>query len=214
MWRSILQSVKASLWNVYNETIPSPETIVFAIEVFVFYLYFGITGFWKLFRRYILRIGSRKTLPRAMIAPLKQPKQESLVERIERQTGKCISISTISNGENLTACNPQNGSPLFSRLPMEIRSLIFEFAATQSNDMKHDYLKTAYYYRPGHVARHKTQSAFLLTCRRVWLEANALPMRMAEHSFWFQRGPYDQRSMIVRPIGRANSCAFHSMPRA
>ena len=204
MWRSFLQSMKASLWNVYNETIPSLETLILSVWVSVFYLYIGVSGFWKLLRRYVLLIGSRKTLPRAMAAPLKQPKPETLVERIERQTGKHIGIETSLNDDSLSKCNPQTGSPLFG-LPMEIRTLIFEFAATQSNELER-YEETAYYHRPGHVARHRTYTAFLLTCRRLWLEANELPMRIAEHSFWFQRGPYDQRSMIFRPPIRAYRC--------
>ena len=32
-----------------------------------------------------------------------------------------------------------------------------------------------------------------LTCRRVWLEANNLPMLQAEHCFWYYRAAPDQR---------------------
>ena len=111
-------------------------------------------------------------------------------EAIERRSMRWLTIETSLSQESLNKCNFQAASPLF-QLPKELRDLIFQFACSQSPDSRNEYGETAYYYRPGHTARHKTYTSLLFTCRRVWLEANTLPMQQAEHCFWFQRGPYD-----------------------
>jgi len=92
----------------------------------------------------------------------------------------------------LAKCNPQSQSPLFCVLPKELRDLIFAFATAPYEDNDKKYANTAYFCRSGHTACHRICTDLLLTCRRIWLEANALPMKQAEHTFWFQRGPYDR----------------------
>lgn len=115
---------------------------------------------------------------------------EAWVKKIESRTKQVLSIETTLSDSNIAKCHPQWQSPLY-QLPKEIRDLIFLFASTQSPDPRHEYREAAYYYRPGHTARLKTYTSFLLSCRKVWLEANSLPMQQAEHAFWFQRGPFD-----------------------
>ena len=117
---------------------------------------------------------------------------ESITRHIERQTKRTLFMNGDMTDSNLTKCHPQQDSPLF-KLPVELRDLISAFATAQYDDADHKYKETAYFYRPGHTARHKTCFNWLLTCRRAWLEANKLPMQQAEHAFWFQRGPYDER---------------------
>lgn len=112
---------------------------------------------------------------------------------IEEATKQSLSIETTLTDATLAQCHQQSQSQLY-QLPKEIRDLIFLYASTQSPDPDQTYSENAFYYRPGHIARLRTHTAFLQTCRRVWLEANALPMKQAEHAFWFQRGPYDVES--------------------
>ena len=116
----------------------------------------------------------------------------TIVESIERKTKRTISIEDTPTEANLAKCNPQSQSPLYTKLPKELRDLIFAFASSQSPDDKYRYDPNAYHYRPDHPARLRTYTSLLQTCRLVWLEANALPMLHAEHAFWFQRGPHDR----------------------
>ena len=113
-----------------------------------------------------------------------------LVRRIEAKTKRKVTIETTQDAERLARCCPQSESILY-QLPKEIRDMIFQYACTPSPHPQHPYKETAYYYRPGHTGRPKSYTSLLLTCRRVWLEAHALPMQQAEHRFWLSRGPYD-----------------------
>lgn len=114
----------------------------------------------------------------------------SRLEELERACGQTVAIE---HDESLAGCNAQFQSPLFSKLPREIRELIWTFATAPVEDESHRYKANEYYCRPGHLARHKTYTDLLYTCRRVWLEANALPMLQAEHCFWYYRAAPDQR---------------------
>ncbi|KAK0276429.1 hypothetical protein LTR91_019547 [Friedmanniomyces endolithicus] len=114
------------------------------------------------------------------------------ITKLEGKTCKYIGIA-FSEHEALGKYNDQTSSPLFSVLPRELRDLIWALATAPYEDPNAKFEKTAYYYRPGHTARLRTEVALLLTCRRVWLEANALPMLQAEQSFYYFRGAPDGR---------------------
>lgn len=116
--------------------------------------------------------------PRASVAP-----PLSLCETIEKQTDRKLAMATSLTEGNLARCHSQDASP-FYQIPVEIRDQIFACATAPFEAMEHPYPETAYWYRPGHRARRKTCTNLLLTCRRVWLETNHLPMRQAEHTFW------------------------------
>jgi hypothetical protein len=107
------------------------------------------------------------------------------LERIEKQTSKQISIETRPTPENLARCNPQSQSPLFNKIPPELRNRIFSLALLQHEDLADPYEKHDYCYRPGHRARRIVSASLLQTCRLVWLEANHWPMAQAVHNFWF-----------------------------
>lgn len=107
------------------------------------------------------------------------------LEEIERQTGANISIATELSTANLSKCNLQQQSPLF-RLPAEIRNIIMPMVAERFDDPANEYVERQFWWRPGHHAKHLYSTAFLRTCRRMWLEANALPMLQAEHCFWYR----------------------------
>lgn len=97
-------------------------------------------------------------------------------------------METKPTPENLSQCNPQPQSPLFSTLPAEIRNQIFSLALTPHEDLTNPYPEHDFCYRPGHRARRILSTTLLLTCRRIWLEANHLPMEQTVHPFWFDSG--------------------------
>ena len=125
------------------------------------------------------------------MAPSPRPR---LVESIEQKTGRKVAIDTIETDVVLAKCHPQDKSPLFTLLPRELRDLIWAFATAPVEDENKPFNKNAYYYRPGHTAKLKTDYSILLTCRQAWLEAHALPMLQAEHAFWYHRAAPDARS--------------------
>lgn len=119
--------------------------------------------------------------------------KESLVDRLNRKTQRTLDIETSLTPDNLAKCNPQLQSPLFTKLPPELRDIIWRFASTPDEDLSNPYPETAYYYRPGYRAPHRTSTSHLSTCRLAWLESNAFLMQQSEHPFWLLRGPYDEQ---------------------
>lgn len=85
--------------------------------------------------------------------------------------------------------NPQLASPLFNRLPPEVRNMIFRFALTAYEDPARKYERQAYYYRPGYTCPRKIDIDLLLTCRLVHAETASLPASINEHLSWYWRGP-------------------------
>lgn len=83
----------------------------------------------------------------------------------------------------------QRGSPLFSVLPPEIRNRIFAFACTAFETIP--YTPNDWFYRPGYHAHRRISATLLATCKRIYLEAFTLPLRLNEHVFWgsIERGP-------------------------
>ena len=158
------------------------EDALYTSICYIFLAYRGLST--------IIRRMAPDTSMKAVAAPLAPT--ETPVETIERKTKCWLTIERSLTDANFANCNPQSQSKLY-QLPKELRDLTFEYACTQSQDPRHKYRETAFYYRPGHTSRLKTHTSLLLTCRRVWLEANSLPMQQAEHCFWFQRGPYDPK---------------------
>ncbi|KAK4893691.1 hypothetical protein LTR27_007938 [Elasticomyces elasticus] len=114
------------------------------------------------------------------------------IDRLEERTCRRIGIEFNEHGAG-GKFNEQSDSPLFSLLPQEIRDLIWAFATAPFEDSNAVFGDTEYYYRPGHTARLRTDTTLLRTCRRIWLEANAMPMLQAEHSFYLHRAAPDKR---------------------
>ena len=136
-----------------------------------------------------------------------------MLEDIERRTGRRVAIYADESEASFIKCDPQMNSPLFTLLPQEIRDLVWAFATAPMEDKDNPYKENAYYYRPGHKARLKTDCALLLTCRRVWLEAHAYPMLQAEHSFWYYRQAPDARTKEwmanLTPLNRKHFGTLH-----
>lgn len=121
------------------------------------------------------------------------PKPVNLVDHIEDTTARRVGI-IYDEDEAFGKYAEQLASPLFSTLPRELRDLIWAYATAPYEDPDQKFEGNEYYCRPGHTARLKTDTNLLFTCRRIWLEANAMPMLQAEHSFYYHRAAPDARS--------------------
>ncbi|KAH0548110.1 hypothetical protein GP486_008160 [Trichoglossum hirsutum] len=84
--------------------------------------------------------------------------------------------------------DPQRSCPLF-RLPPEIRARIYEFAFSEYDDLENPYDRQTHYYRPGYHYRHRIDTALLMTCRLIYLEARLIPLYINEHVFFLSNGP-------------------------
>jgi hypothetical protein len=100
------------------------------------------------------------------------PKRNLLIQHLESETSRKVTIETNESDDVISRCLPQDGSPLFTVLPREIRDLIWAFATAPFEDEHRQYDEKAYFYRPGHTARLKTDFCVLLTCRRVWRKSS------------------------------------------
>lgn len=112
----------------------------------------------------------------------------SLSDAIEAKTKRTVSIAMSTTSANLAKCNSQSQSRLFS-LPRELRDLIYEFALSPWDNRARPYGTREYYYRPDRVAKHMVLTDLLLSCRRVWLEANTKAIKQWRPAFWCGRGP-------------------------
>jgi hypothetical protein len=79
---------------------------------------------------------------------------------------------------------PQEGSPLFSLLPPEIRTKIFTFAPSDYEDTESPYNIDTYYSRPSYFAPRKTSTELLRTCRAIYRETWFLPFILREQIHW------------------------------
>lgn len=133
--------------------------------------------------------------------------------RTGRHAGRQVTIDDIESSDTFATCNSQLSSPLFSQLPREIRESIWALATAPFEDEERPYHEQQYCYRPGHTHRLKTHVSLLLTCRRIWLEANRLPMLQAEHCFYYHRSAPDARTRAwmdaLTPLNRKNCGSLH-----
>ncbi|KAK5119194.1 hypothetical protein LTR85_007808 [Meristemomyces frigidus] len=122
-------------------------------------------------------------------------KPYTALRQIEHRTQRTVSIRPNAPTARLRlAVNQQCGSRFF-QLPPELRMRIYDYIFEPYDDGTRRYRTTAAYYRPGYEAEHRTYTAFLRACRRVWLEASHLPLKLATHTFWFSGGPLDFQRM-------------------
>ncbi|OGM40784.1 hypothetical protein ABOM_011129 [Aspergillus bombycis] len=76
----------------------------------------------------------------------------------------------------------QRQSPLFSRLPSEVREEIFAFVLSSYDDTTRAYPKETYWTRPGHRGPQRVSTDLLRTCKRIYTEAWFMPFIYAEHT--------------------------------
>ncbi|KAK6850714.1 hypothetical protein PG995_008859 [Apiospora arundinis] len=84
----------------------------------------------------------------------------------------------------------QSQCVLFRAIPSEIRTLIYEYALAPHDDLTKQYAKDRMYCRPGQSYHPKTEIALLQTCKRIFQEAQLLPVALATHTFWLFGGPW------------------------
>jgi hypothetical protein len=80
-------------------------------------------------------------------------------------------------------CNPQLHSPLFNKIPPEIRNHIFDLAVAETNG-KRAIARDAFWYRPDFTHHTYVDTALLRTCRLIYLETRALPTLNVTLRFW------------------------------
>lgn len=119
------------------------------------------------------------------------------IQRLEAMTSHPVTISTCVSSETLARCHAQVQSPLL-RLPAELRQIIFTLATAPSYAAgcvtKRQQFHTP---RPGHETSSITCVDLLFTCRRIWLEANHMPMQQAHHCFYLPNPTWEW----AEPVG-------------
>ncbi|KAL1640153.1 hypothetical protein SLS58_007267 [Diplodia intermedia] len=87
--------------------------------------------------------------------------------------------------------HPQKQSPLWSKLPPELRNQIFTLAVSQHVDVTRPYPANSWHYRPGYTHAFSMYTDLLATCRLAYWEASAIPLSTATLPVWEDRGPPD-----------------------
>ncbi|KAI0411389.1 hypothetical protein F5X98DRAFT_357336 [Xylaria grammica] len=77
-----------------------------------------------------------------------------------------------------SSVNQQPSSPLFAKLPAELRELVWDYALTAYEDLDALYPLDRPYARPGQAAPLRVALDLLLTCRAVYLEAFLVPFQV------------------------------------
>ena len=80
-------------------------------------------------------------------------------------------------------CNPQLQSPLFNKIPPEIRNQIFAYVLAEQ-DCAAEIPEYCYWYRPDYTRHRYIDVALLRTCRKIWLETYALPRINVTERIW------------------------------
>ncbi|KAI1384848.1 uncharacterized protein F4822DRAFT_433387 [Hypoxylon trugodes] len=80
--------------------------------------------------------------------------------------------------DRLDSVDPQLESPLFAKLPREVRELIWGFALTRYEDLDNLYRIDERYTRPGQAAPLRVNVGLLHTCRAVYIEAFLTPFQV------------------------------------
>ncbi len=102
-------------------------------------------------------------------------------KRASRNESKPTAVDKITSRPYI---NPQIASPLFALLPAEIRQHVFHFALLSYADPSKPYSRHIFWYRPGYTHARAIAISLLLTCRRVYLETDLLPLTQNEHVVW------------------------------
>ncbi|KAI1503727.1 hypothetical protein F5X99DRAFT_88603 [Biscogniauxia marginata] len=79
--------------------------------------------------------------------------------------------------QNPDQVNAQLTSPLFSKLPGELRESVWSFALTPYEDLDNLYALDQRYARPGQTAPLRVAVGLLLTCRAIYIEAFLVPFQ-------------------------------------
>ncbi|KAH0539055.1 hypothetical protein FGG08_004401 [Glutinoglossum americanum] len=99
---------------------------------------------------------------------------------------------------------PQPNCPLFTRIPPELRTRIYEYALAEYDDLDHPYREDTFYYRPGYHYHRRIDTSLLLTCRLVYLESHLIPLSVNEHVFYYYRGHPTLRQLDAIALSPTN----------
>lgn len=112
-----------------------------------------------------------------MPQPKSLPKERYIRQRAATQTRQALAAMTPCNLHN------QSQSSFFRTIPGEIRFQVYQHVLSQQPDCGHPIDTHSIYplYRPGHTHQTSIETALLLTCRLVYCEAHAIPLRSFTH---------------------------------
>ncbi|KAF5636788.1 uncharacterized protein FTJAE_5984 [Fusarium tjaetaba] len=81
---------------------------------------------------------------------------------------------------------PQDESPLYAKLPGEVRDSIFSYVLTDHPDPTPDkrFKENTCYTRPSYLAAQSTDTRLLRTCRAIYRETWFKPFLLREHTEW------------------------------
>ncbi|KAF5701879.1 hypothetical protein FMUND_13712 [Fusarium mundagurra] len=81
---------------------------------------------------------------------------------------------------------PQDESPLYSKLPGEVRDSIFSYVLTDHPDPTptKQFKENTCYTRPSYLAAQSTDTRLLRTCRAIYRETWFKPFLLREHTEW------------------------------
>ena len=85
---------------------------------------------------------------------------------------------------DLTTTHPQSQSPLFGKIPGEIRNEIFSLALQEYVDPENLYGREEYCTRPGYEGNKRIDVALLRTCKLIWSETRGIPEKNTEIIVW------------------------------
>lgn len=97
----------------------------------------------------------------------------------------------------------QAASPFFSRLPSEIRTVIYEYALRVCDEAKDKTARCSKH--SGHSPQKDISIALLLTCRRIYLETYLLPLALNELAACCYRQPLQDTSALCRRLFKMSS---------
>lgn len=109
-------------------------------------------------------------------------------------------IGSLNNSPTKNNVHSQSRSPLFERIPPELRRMIFDLALTEEYSAsqawpqwspKEDVGKFAWWVRPDYLGRKVVCTGILRTCKRIYFESRGFLGSNKTHIFWHgnNRGP-------------------------
>ncbi|KAI1801909.1 hypothetical protein F4811DRAFT_555407 [Daldinia bambusicola] len=121
----------------------------------------------------ILKLGRKKTLD----GTAQTPRAPVPIDPVRLKTEQRVPLAS-EILERLESVDSQLQSPLFGKLPGELRVLVWRYALTRYEDIDHLYDIQRPYARPGQAAPLRVAVQLLETCRAVYIEAYLIPFQV------------------------------------
>ncbi|KAI8630609.1 hypothetical protein F5Y19DRAFT_463965 [Xylariaceae sp. FL1651] len=142
----------------------------------------GITESWAVTSKMLRRL----SLSRSKLIDLRHSKQDNAPSTKNDGVGRARAARrkveklplAVHILDDPSSINQQSGCNLFTKLPAELRGLIWEYALTGYEDLNALYPLDKPYARPGQAAPLRVAVELLLTCRAVYLEAFLVPFQV------------------------------------